>query len=131
MSSADMEASAPREWRRWFAFLGGGFAWTFHLLSIYAVGEFGCVSGMDRITYAGISAVAWMILILSAVALAIAMAAAFVGYRDKHWDNAQEVSSPEDDGGRFLSSFGFLLSSLFGFIIFVETMPVFAYLDGC
>jgi heme/copper-type cytochrome/quinol oxidase subunit 2 len=131
MSIADMEAPAPRDWRRWFAFLGGGFAWTFHLLSIYAVGEFGCVSGMDSIAYAGISMVAWMILILSAVALAVAMAAAFVGYRDKRRDNAQKVSRPEEDGGRFLSSFGFLLSSLFVFIIIVETMPVFAYLDGC
>lgn len=131
MPGADIKSVAPQKWRRWFAFLGGGFAWTFHLLSIYAVGEFGCVSGMDHIIYAGISAVAWMILILSAVALVIAMAAAFVGYRDTHRDNAQKVSSPEDDGGRFLSSFGFLLSSLFVFIIFVETLPVFVYLDGC
>ena len=131
MSSADMEAPAPREWRRWFAFLGGGCAWTFHLLSIYVVGEFGCVSGMDSIIYAGISMVAWVILILSVLALAIAIAAALIGYRDKHWDNSQKGSRPEDDGGRFLSSFGFLLSSLFVFIIFVETMPVLFYLDGC
>jgi hypothetical protein len=131
MSSADMAATAPRAWRRWFAFLGGGFAWTFHLLSIYAVGEFGCVSGMGNMTYAGISKVAWMILTLSVLALAVAVAAAFVGYRDKHWDRSQKVISAEDDGGRFLSSFGFLLSSLFVFIIFVETLPVFFYLDGC
>lgn len=131
MPGADIKVSAVHEWRRWFAFLGGGCAWTFHLLSIYSVGEFGCVSGIDRITYAGISMVAWMILILSAVALTIAMAAAFVGYHDKQRDNAQEVFHPEDNGGRFLSSFGFLLSSLFVFIIFVETMPVFAYLGGC
>ncbi|HMB16541.1 MAG TPA: hypothetical protein VKN62_09515 [Pelovirga sp.] len=131
MPGADIKTFAPQEWRRWFAFLGGGFAWTFHLLSIYVVGEFGCVSGMDRNIYAGISMVAWMILILSAAALSIAVAAAFVGYRDKLHDKVQEIFSPEDDGGRFLSSFGFLLSSLFVLIIFVETLPVFAYLDGC
>lgn len=131
MSSTVMDAPAPPGWRRWFAFLGGGVAWTFHLLSIYAVGEFGCVSGMGRITYAGISAVAWMILIFSAAAFFIAAAAAFIGYRDSRRDKNQKAYSPEDDGGRFLSSFGFLLSSLFVLIIFVETLPVFAYLDGC
>ena len=131
MLGADMEATGPREWRRWFAFLGGGFAWTFHLLSIYAVGEFGCISGMGRITYAGISMVAWMILLLSVIALVIATAAATIGYRDKCRDNVQEPSSPADSGGRFLSSFGFLLSSLFVLIIVVETLPVFVYLDGC
>ncbi|KIH77012.1 hypothetical protein GFER_08110 [Geoalkalibacter ferrihydriticus DSM 17813] len=101
------------------------------MLSIYAVGEFGCVSGMDRFTYGGISAVAWMIIILSAMALTIAVTAALIGYRDKRWDSAQESARPEDEGGRFLSSFGFLLSSLFSLIILFETLPVFAYLGGC
>ena len=131
MSSADMDTPTSRGWRRWFAFLGGGCAWTFHLLSLYVVGEFGCISGMGRSTYAGISMVAFMILFLSAVALVVAVTAAFIGYSDKRRDSAHETFSPEDNGGRFLSSFGFLLSSLFVLIIFVETLPVFAYLDGC
>ncbi|MDO3376741.1 hypothetical protein [Geoalkalibacter halelectricus] len=131
MSSAVVQENPPRHWRRWFALLGGGFAWTYHLISIYAVGEFGCVSGLDRLTFAGISAVAWLILIFSALSFTVALAAALIGYRDKQWDARQQSPGREEEGGRFLSQFGFLLSSLFALIIFVETLPVFAYLGGC
>jgi hypothetical protein len=118
-------------WRRWFAFLGAGVAWTFHLLSIYAIGEFGCVSGWHRATYMGISAVAWMILISSVAMLCVAGAAAFVGYKDAKRDEHADIPPGEDEGGRYLSWFGFILSAIFALIILVETLPVFAYLDGC
>lgn len=121
----------PPTWRRWFAFLAGGIAWTLHLLSIYAIGEFGCVSGWGRITYGGVSAVAWMILAASASTLALAVASAVVGYRDVRRDSNEESPSSEDEGGRYLSRFGLILNVLFSLIILVETLPVFAYLGGC
>lgn len=118
-------------WRRWFAFLGGGLAWTAHLLSIYAIGEFGCVSGVGDIFYMGISLVAWLILVVSFLLFAVAASASLIGYLDKRRDSSDTHSPPEEEGGRFLSSFGFMLSALFTLIILVETLPVFAYLDGC
>jgi hypothetical protein len=121
----------PRAWRRWFAFVGAGLGWTFHLLSIYAIGEFGCVSGWGRVIYWNVSVVAWLILAVSAISLAVALAAAFVGYRDKRNDSRREESENEDEGGVYLSRFGFILSVLFSLIIVVETLPVFAYLQGC
>ena len=131
MAIAEMDLDRPRTWRRWFAFLGGGVAWTAHLLSIYAIGEFGCVSGIDRTLYRGVSAVAWMILISSVLTLALAGAAAFIGYQDVSRDAKLEAPVPEDEGGQYLSKFGFILNTLFALIIIVETLPVFAYLDGC
>jgi len=121
----------PQTWRRWFAFLGGGIAWTTHLLSIYAIGEFGCVGGWGRIAYWNISGVAWMILIMSACSLALAVAAAFTGYRDMRSDSGREEPANDDEGGIYLSQFGTILSVLFSLIIIVETLPVFAYLHGC
>jgi hypothetical protein len=118
-------------WRRWFAFLGGGLAWTLHLLSIYAIGEFGCVGGWDRSSWAGISLVAWMIIILSGLLLVVAVAATLIGYQDKRRDARRVSAEWEDEGGVFLSSYGSLLSGLFALIILVETLPVFAYLHGC
>ncbi len=117
-------------WRRWFAFLGGGLAWTFHLLCIYAIGEFGCVSGFDRHIYAGLSGVAWLLIITSLTALAPALAATIIGYMDARRDKRREPESM-DDGERYLSSFGWPLNALFVAIIFIESLPVFAYLDGC
>lgn len=121
----------PPAWRRWFAFLGGGVAWTFHLLAIYAIGEFGCVSGFDKVTYFGISAVAWSLIIVSLLAIAPAVAATMVGFLDTRQDGKQDENIEDDEGGRYLSSFGWPLNALFVLIIFVESLPVFAYLGGC
>jgi hypothetical protein len=118
-------------WRRWFAFLGGGIAWTLHLLSIYAIGEFGCVGGWDRFAWAGISLVAWMIISISVLLLVVALSACLIGYQGKMRDARQPSTVAENEGGVFLSSYGFLLSGLFALIILVETLPVFAYLGGC
>ncbi len=118
-------------WRRWFAFLGGGFAWTFHLLTIYAIGEFGCVGGWDRASYLGITAVAWMLMIVSVVSVMPAVAATFVAYQDRRRDAQRKEPAEEDEGGEYLSRFGFILSALFTLIILVESLPIFAYLHSC
>jgi hypothetical protein len=131
MPVAELDRDRPRTWRRWFAFVAGGIAWTIHLLSIYAIGEFGCVGGYGRVSYWGVSAVAWMIIAVSVVLLAVALAAAFTGYRDMRRDSLREAPETDDEGGQYLSRFGFILSGLFALIIVVETLPVFSYLDGC
>jgi preprotein translocase subunit SecG len=131
MSVAEMTLSHPETWRRWFAFLGGGIAWTLHLLSIYMIGEFGCVSGWGDITYLGLSAVAWSILLVSVLLLVPAVAATIVGYRDARQDSLFESPQGEDEGGEYLSRLGWILSGLFTLIILVESLPVFAYLHGC
>ncbi len=131
MMEAENTLTRPRTWRRWFAFLGGGVAWTFHLISIYAIGEFGCVGGWGRITYWGVSAVAWMIITVTVLSLAPAVAAMLVAYRDTRRDSRKKAASSDDEGGEYLSSFGLILSALFTLIIFVESLPVFGYLHGC
>lgn len=124
-------ASRPGMWRRWFAFVGGGLAWTFHLLTIYVIGEFGCVSGFDRNTYLGISGVAWLLMLVSVLALIPAVAAMLVGYADTKHDRNRPEPDKNDEGERYLSSYGWPLNALFVMIIIVESLPVFAYLKGC
>ncbi len=131
MSVDVLNVSIPYLLRRWFSFLGGGLAWTFHLLAIYVIGEFGCVSGFDQIHYAGLSAVAWMLLIVSVMAVAPAMLATYMGYVDTRHDARQAEQSPYGEGDRYLSKFGWPLNAIFTLIIIVESLPVFAYLDGC
>jgi hypothetical protein len=131
MTDASIELSHPRMLRRWFSFLGGAIAWTFHLLAIYAIGEFGCVSGFDRHVYAGISAVAWLLFIVSGICLAPAVAATVIGYMDARRDAREPEEIPHIDGSRYLSSFGWPLNAVFTLIILVESLPVFAYLGGC
>ncbi|MDW7772634.1 MAG: hypothetical protein SCH71_07050 [Desulfobulbaceae bacterium] len=131
MTTHTMELSHQRMFRRWFSFLGGGVAWTYHLLTIYVIGEFGCVSGFDRHVFAGISAVAWMLIIVSVIALVPAVAATVIGYVDTRRDARETEKNPYEEGGRYLSSFGWPLNGVFTLIIFVESLPVFGYLGGC
>jgi len=131
MSLETIEFSSLRMFRRWFSFLGGGLAWTFHLLTIYAIGEFGCVSGFDHHVYAGVSAVAWLLIIVGVVSLVPALAATCIGYVDARRDAREEKRSPYTEGSRYLSSFGWPLNGVFSLIIIVESLPVFAYLGGC
>jgi hypothetical protein len=130
MQTAGIPSTPHGAWRRWFAFLGGGIAWTFHLITIYVIGEFGCVAGWGSKSYWGISAVALMILIVSAVSLAPAIAATLIGYQDARRDSKQR-SITADEGGEYLSRVGWPLSGLLSLIIFAETLPVFGYLHGC
>ncbi|OFZ53315.1 MAG: hypothetical protein A2428_10220 [Bdellovibrionales bacterium RIFOXYC1_FULL_54_43] len=130
MQSPDTSATIPSSGRRWFAFLGAGLAWTFHLLTIYVIGEFGCVSGFDQQKIFGISSVAWLLIATTAIALIPAAMGTIIAYHDWRRDGASEGSS-ENEGGRYLSSYGFVLSALFVLIILVESLPIFGYLDSC
>jgi hypothetical protein len=117
--------------RRWFSFLGGGIAWTLHLLSIYAIGEFGCVSGLGRVMFAGVSAVAWAIIFVSILLFLLSGFSVTLAFFDMRKDSLKETRDPGNEGGEYLSRFGFILNLLFSLIIAVETMPVFWYLGGC
>jgi hypothetical protein len=118
--------------RLWFGFLGGAVAWTLHLILAYLIAEFGCESQMDRHLYMGITLPAWMLLIMSALVLLIAVLATVVAYLgrmkiEKHEHYAEDVHGSE----RYLTRAGYLMSGLFAFIIIVETIPTFYYLHTC
>ncbi len=130
MQAAEILLTRPGAWRRWFAFLGGGVAWTFHLITIYVIGEFGCVGNWGVSSYFGVSRVALMILLVSSISLAFSLVATFIAHRDALRD-ARHRYATEDEGGEYLSKVGRPLNALLSLIILVESLPVFAYLHGC
>lgn len=115
----------PPRWRRWFAFLGGGVAWTLHLLGVYLIAEFTCVSGADHTRWLGTSVTAWAVLGLSLCLLLISLAATWIGRRDSR--DATQTQTGEN----YLSRVGWMLSGLFALIILFESLPMLYYLDGC
>jgi hypothetical protein len=132
-SHLDMVDADPhvRRGQLWFGLLGGGAAWTLHLLLAYLAAEFGCVSGMDRHRLLGISSVAWIILIGSVLLAAAAAAATWMAHRAHQ--RLQRHTGPRDlDGyGPFMASAGRSTSALFLLVILVQTVPVFFYLQRC
>jgi len=116
----------------WFGLLGGATAWTVHLMSAYAIAEFGCVGGLAERSYLGITHVAWLELMLTVVTTAVAAAAAAVAYVQYR---RLQSGSARDDVRQIAECHtawaGLLTSGIFTFVILVQSIPIFFYLTRC
>jgi hypothetical protein len=118
----------------WFGLLGGGVAWTGHLLSAYLIGEFGCVSGLGERHIQGVTVVAWLVLAASLAALLLAGAATLIAYRTRErlaGEPQPDCAGDESNPGLEMAHTGLVASTWFVLIIAVETIPIFYYLRHC
>lgn len=117
-------------WRLWFALLGGAIAWTGHLMLAYAISEFGCTSGIGRRSVLGVSVVSWMLLLMSAAM--IALAAWAYGTAGGVGRGARRTSHPDERStAEYVAHFGRIANGLFLFIVVIESVPIFFYLERC
>lgn len=117
----------------WFGFIGGALAWTMHLMTAYAIAEFGCVGSLGHRSYLGISFVAWLEIFVTVVTASLAAAATFVAYRCHRRltlpsDSADSSSHAVERNTAYM---GLLAGSLFFFVILFESIPIFFYLRHC
>jgi hypothetical protein len=136
--------------RLWLALLGGGTAWTLHLLLAYTIAEFGCLSGLGERHFGGLSVVTWMLLGLSVLTLALALVATALSrqlsrtqrYASRDPSTAPPGSSrnPHFHGERgpeaastvaFSGRLAYLTNLAFTFVIAVQTVPIFYFLGRC
>ncbi len=106
-------------WTLRFCLLGGGIAWTLHLVGAWAIAEFGILGG-----FAGVNT---LILVLSAAMLLAAGAATLVS---AHVRRAAGPENHEDARTvAFCGRFGIVTNAVFTVIIAAQTVPVFYFLD--
>jgi hypothetical protein len=115
----------------WTGLIGGGLAWTLHLVSVYAIGEFGCVAGLGERHYAGISLVAWMVIAATAATAGLGILATFVAYRSARRSPDRAFREMPSDGEQATARAGVLASGFFTFVILFEAIPVLFYLRDC
>lgn len=116
----------------WFGLLGGAAAWTIHLMFAYVAAEFGCVSRFSEHRYLGISSVAWMVLVLTAVTAIASAIATVVAYRShRRLQGGANGSDPARLAESNTARAGILTSAIFTFVILFETIPIFFYLRDC
>lgn len=108
----------------WSHLWGGGLAWLLHFLSIWICAEFGCIGTPDLPAIFGISRVAWLVLILSVLFLGLAGAATL-----RSWVKAPDHTPDSPDA--FLYRCGKVANPFFLFVIAVQTLPAFFYLNDC
>lgn len=111
----------------WSCLWGGGVAWALHLMAVWVVAEFGCMSALGRPGPLGASWVAWVILGVSALCLALAGLATLASWRYSRGGGGSDGERP----GRFAARTGLVANPLFIFIIIAQTLPVFFYLRDC
>ena len=135
MSSAvEQHNSASRvgRGRLWFGFLGGILAWMTHLMLAYGIAEFGCLSATAHTSFLGLTAVTWMLLVLSAATLAVAAWATLVAYRSgRQLPSASLDADEAAPPGGYMATAGVVMSGLSTFFIIVESIPIFYYLGDC
>jgi hypothetical protein len=129
---------APAEWEQlavsraglWFGLLGGGVAWLTHLLASYVIAEFGCLSNWGQNKFLGVTWLAWLLLGVSFLTLGWAGVATYVAYRSKQRLGNFE-SSEGPTSAVYMARAGYITSGVFLFIILVESVPIFFFLQSC
>lgn len=120
----------------WFGLLGGAAAWTLHLMGSYAIGEFGCAGALHGVRWLGINATCWILILFSLLAAGVAGASAWMGHLTDR--EAGRQAPPGEDGETderrpilFAGHTGMVMSGWFLFIILVQSIPIFFFLQGC
>jgi hypothetical protein len=115
----------------WFGLIGGGLAWALHLITAYAIAEFGCVGRLAERSYASISLVAWLEILLTVITTLIAGAATAIAFQCQR--RLQSVDSTErfPIADVFTARAGLFASGIFTFVILFESIPILFYLRNC
>jgi hypothetical protein len=112
--------------------LGGSGAWLVHLVSAYAIAEFGCVGRLRQVSFVGLTAVAWLIIGVSLLTLLIALVSTVIAYRsERRRRGGPNADEPESVAETEVARTGWITSGLFALVILVESLPIFYYLKDC
>lgn len=119
------------QWKLWFALLGGAAAWTGHLMLAYVISEFGCTAGLGHRTLFGVSAVSWVLLVMSAAMTALAALALLVSHGVGRQAQPRVADPDDHTTADYVARFGMIANGLFLFIVLIESLPIFFYLGCC
>ena len=129
MTVADRTVASRRG--LWFGFVGGPVAWLAHLLLVYTIGEFGCLTWpADRI-WLGLTPVAWMVIAATVITGIPAGAATVIAYRATNQFGADASETATEPGRHMLAYAGLAASGISTLTILVEALPVLYYLRDC
>lgn len=124
MTNLQARASFPSVPVQIAAMLGGPVIWVVYFLIVYAVGEFGCLSGALNYAIGGVHVIT---LITAALALVAMAGLGVVGWRAyQRWRSLRPAieDTLETRRTRFISFGAVLLGGLFELAILLNVVPV-------
>src|SRR3954453_20647451 len=117
----------------WFGLLGGAIAWVLHLMSIYAISEWGCLSPGLRRLFLGAMGTTWLLIGVTLALAALAGAAAWLAHRSEQAARSRPEAGDREEAASSrmpVAHLARVTSSLFALIIVVESVPTFFFLQN-
>lgn len=122
-------------WGLWFGLAGGVVAWLLHFLLAYAISEFGCVGGWDRINWAGLTAITWSLLAVTVLGVGLAGASVLIAARARKRLEDQHLDAPGEPGvaaaGFWMAWTGYMVGLVSLVVIVVQSIPILYWLGDC
>jgi hypothetical protein len=117
-------------WGLRFSIVGGGVAWTLHLLLSYVAAEFGCILGLDTSRFLGLTAVVWLLAAVTLGSLGLGVWATLVSFSSRKKLRGHERTE-DCQGELFTATVGLIANIFFVFVILVQAIPIFYFLREC
>jgi hypothetical protein len=116
----------------WFGLIAGPVVWAAHFTLTYALASTACQSGflVDR-TLFGINALTATLILITIVALAIMIYAAFLSHRNwqilRSHNDPHLIGVPEENRHRFMAFSGLALNIIFMVSVILSILPSFFF----
>jgi heme/copper-type cytochrome/quinol oxidase subunit 2 len=109
-----------------YSILVGPIVWAVHFMTVWIMSEFGCRANFNNVLFYPPGTIRTAIIVATVLALVLVSIGAVLAVRG--WGRLNGTARPANDAQEttdYLTVTGFLMSSLFLFIIFVSAMPNF------
>ena len=113
----------PQRRRLWLLFLAGPVIYALYFLVVYTLGEFGCLAGIEKLTFLGMNPIRAGVIAFTIVAALATTSTGLVAYR--RWRYLHEgPKDPDVDDPKFMLFVGVWLNGLFTVVIVATAIPM-------
>jgi hypothetical protein len=109
--------------RLWLGFLTGPIVYIVYFIVVWALGEFGCLAGIQQLSLLGQNPIRFGVLVFTAVAAFITLMIGILSFR--RWRQVRH--EPGQNGGnyaQFMLLVGTWLNGLFTLVILMSAIPM-------
>jgi hypothetical protein len=107
----------------WFIFLAGPVVYIAYFLVVWAIGEFGCLAGIQQLSFLGANPIRLGVVVLTAIAALVTLITGIVGFR--RWRHLRQgPHDPDEDDPKFMLFVGTWLNGLFTAVILLSAVPM-------
>jgi hypothetical protein len=109
--------------RLWLLFLAGPVIYAAYFLSVFTLGEFGCLAGIQRLRWLGLDPIRLGVVVLTVIAAAATIGIGAIAYH--RWHRLHYgPEDPDEDDPKFMLFVGTWLSGIFTVVTVATAVPM-------